>query len=47
MKRIIHSKLSSGSLLHWNPPEASSTAKPWMVQRTVLMAWSISSSPMP
>ena len=47
MKRIIQSKLSSGSALHWKPWEASSIANPCMVQRMVLMAWSISSSPMP
>jgi thymidylate synthase len=38
MKRIIHSKLSSGSASHWNPREASSMAKPCMVLRMVRMA---------
>ena len=47
MKPIIQSKLSSGSASHWNPREASSTAKPCIVLRTVRMAWFISSSPMP
>src|SRR6201995_4853155 len=47
MKRIIQSKLSSGSASHWKPREASSMANPWMVLRMVRMAWFISSSPMP
>jgi Pyridoxamine 5'-phosphate oxidase len=47
MKRIIQSKLWSGSASHWKPREASSMANPWMVLRMVRMAWSISSSPMP
>jgi hypothetical protein len=47
MNRIIHSKLSSGSALHWKPLEACSAANPWMVPQMVRMAWSISSSPMP
>ena len=47
MKRIIQSKLSSGSAFHWKPRDASSIAKPCMVQRMVRMAWSIWSSPMP
>ena len=47
MKRIIQSKLCSGSASHWKPWEAFSMANPWMVLRTVRMAWSISSSLMP
>ncbi len=47
MKRIIQSKLSSGSPLHWKPLEACSTANPCTVQRMARMAWSISPSPMP
>src|SRR5882724_5966592 len=43
MKRIIQSKLWSGSASHWKPREASSMVNPWMVLRTVRMAWSISS----
>jgi len=47
MKRIIHSKLSSGSASHWNPREASRIANPCMVLRMVRIAWVISSSVMP